>query len=346
MSYMLDEIHEQPDVIRRLVREERERVEDIARKVRERNVSLGVLAARGTSDNAATYGKYLFEMVNGLPIALAAPSVFTLYHAKLRLDAALVIGISQSGQAADVIEYLERSRELGAITACITNEPQSGITRAAESCLLCHAWPEKSVAATKSYTASLALLCLLSAACLERSDLVDGLLRTADCIQRIFDCCEPEIAERAERYRYMDECIVLARGTNRATAFETALKIAETSYMSADPYSSVDFLHGPIAVVEEGLPCILFAPSGQSYRSMFEIAERLHSRGAELIVVSDTEEILELATTKFRLPFSLDDIFSPIAYITVGQLFSYYLAATKGLDPDNPRGLTKVTITR
>lgn len=346
MSYMLDEIHEQPEVIRRVVREEREKVSEVAGEIRRRNAAFGMLAARGTSDHAATYAKYLFEIVNGLPISLAAPSVFTLYEAELRLERAFAIGISQSGRAADVIECLRRAKKIGAVTACITNEPDSDITRAVDTCLYCQANPERSVAATKSYTASLALFCLLSAECAGRSDLVDGLLEAADGMERVFECAEKEIAARAERYRYMNRCITLARGLNRATAFESALKLAETCYVSADPFSSVDFLHGPIAVVDEGLPCFLYAPSGPTYPSMFEIAERLREKNAELIVISDVDEILALASTPLCIPFAMDDILSPIVYITVGQLFAYYLAATKGLDPDHPRGLSKVTITR
>jgi len=346
MSHMLTEIHEQPEVIRRVVAAERENAARVAEAIKRRGIRFASVAARGTSDNAATFAKYLFEIVNGLPVALAAPSVFNLYGASARLGNALVIGISQSGQAADVIEYLQRSKEMGALTACVTNEPDSEITRAADFVLLCHAGAERSVAATKTYTASLAALVLLSASLAGRDDLVDGLLKAADQLAAEMQCCEEEIANRAERYRYMHECFVLARGINRATAFEAALKLAETCYVGVEPFSAPDFLHGPIAVVHEEMACFLYAPDGPTLESMKDVARRLRERRAEMVIVSCDEDILSMATTAFKIPFHVDDILSPIVYIVVGQLFAHYLAVTKGYDPDHPRGLSKVTITR
>jgi glucosamine--fructose-6-phosphate aminotransferase (isomerizing) len=346
MSYMLDEIHQQPDVIRGLVDAERENVRNLAKEIKSRDIRFGLIAARGTSDNAATYGKYLLEIVNGLPVGLAAPSVFTLYGAKPRLNNSLVIGISQSGQAADAIEYLQRSKECGALTACVTNEPGSEMTKAADFCLLCHAGPERSVAATKTYTATLAVLCLLSAGLAGRDDLVDELLKTPGQIEQVIRACEGELERRAERYRYMEDCIVLARGISRATAFEAALKLAETCHVNVEPFSSADFLHGPITIVQEGVPCFLYTPEGPTFGSMLDMARRLTEKRAELIIISNNEDILSMATTPFRIPVQMNDILSPIVYIVVGQIFAQYLAVTKGLDPDHPRGLSKVTITR
>jgi glutamine---fructose-6-phosphate transaminase (isomerizing) len=346
MSKMLDEIHEQPDVIRRLVANEKKNAVQIAEELARRNIGFASIAARGTSDNAATYGKYLFGIVTGMPVALAAPSVFTLYKAKPKFDGAFVVGISQSGQAQDVIEYLQGCREAGAATACITNEPGSDITKVAEFTILCHAGAEKSVAATKTYTATLAALTLLCATISGRRDLIDGLLAAADGIEEIFACCEEHIAERSERYRYMQDCIVLARGINRATAFETGLKLAETCYVSADAFSAADFLHGPIAVVNEELPSFLFAPAGPGLDSMIDMSKRLKAKGAEMITISNDKEALSYARTPFRIPVHVEEILSPIVYIVPGQLFAQSLAVTKGLDPDKPRGLKKVTITR
>jgi glucosamine--fructose-6-phosphate aminotransferase (isomerizing) len=225
MSYMLDEIHQQSEVIRKLVQQERENVAELVEEIRRRKINFIMIAARGTSDNAATYGKYLFEILNGIPVGLAAPSLFTLYHASPRLENAFVIGISQSGQAADVIEYLRASKEHGALTACITNEAGSDITKVSDFTILCHAGPERSVAATKTYTSTLAALYLLNAVLAGREELVGSLAAAADLIGQTIGCCEEEIAARAVRYRYMEECIVLARGINRATAFESALKL-------------------------------------------------------------------------------------------------------------------------
>jgi glucosamine--fructose-6-phosphate aminotransferase (isomerizing) len=346
MSYMLDEIHQQPDAIRKMVASERETAKKLAEEVKKQGITFGVIAARGTSDNAATYGKYLFEIVNGVPIGLAAPSIFTLYGAKPKMDNSLVIGISQSGQAADVIEFLQKSKECGALTACITNEDGSPMTKATDFTMLCHAGLEQSVAATKTYTTTLTGLWLLSASLAGREEMIDQLLETAGKIDEVMKSLEDEIKCRAERYRYMEECVVLARGISRATAFEAALKLTETCYVRVEPFSSSDFLHGPIAIVQEGMPCFLYAPDGPGLPSMIEMADRLEKKGAELIIISDNDEILKKATTAFTIPVKVDDMLSPLVYITVGQLFAQYLATAKGLDPDHPRGLSKVTITR
>lgn len=346
MSKMLEEIHEQPDAIRRLVAAERKNALEIANELKRRNVTFASVAARGTSDNAASFGKYLYAIVTGMPVALAAPSIFTLYKAKANFKGALVIGISQSGQAADVIEYLEATKEAGATTVCITNEPESVLTKAADFTILCHAGPERSVAATKTYTTTLSALTLLCATLTGSDHLINGLLEAADCIEKVFENCEAHISARCERYRYMQDCIVLARGVNSATAAETALKLAETCYVSADAFSAADFQHGPIAVVNEGLPCFLYAPAGPGLASMKDMAQRLIAKNAEIISISNDPEMLSYGRTPFKVPVCIDEILSPIVYIVVGQIFSQCLAITKGLDPDSPRGLSKVTITR
>jgi len=345
MSYMLDEIHQQPDVVGKLVASEREAVAELAAEIESRDICLAIMAARGTSDHAAIYGKYLLEIKNALPVALADPSIFTLYSAELRLERALVIGISQSGQAADVAEYLEQSKRFGALTVDITNEPGSTLTEVAHHTICCHADTEFGVAATKTYTSTLAALYLLSA-CLSRDESrVDGLLACADAMRSAF-AIEDYIADRAERYRYMEEGYVISRGYNYATALETALKMAETSYVGLSAYSAADFLHGPIAAVHESEPCFLCAPPGRAYPTMLDMARRLRERNAETVILSSQEEILSLATTRLELGVEVEEELSPLVYIIPGQLLAYYLALTRGHDPDRPEGLSKVTITR
>lgn len=343
---MLNEIRQQPEVVRTLVSAEMENIKALAEEIKNRDINFALIAARGTSDNAAAYAKYLFGILNGLPTGLAAPSIFTLYGGKLRLNNSLVIGISQSGQAADVIEYLQNSKACGALTACITNVEGSPITKVSDFTILCHAGTEKSVAATKTYTSTMAALALLSFTLAGRNDLIDALDKIGDKIEQVIASLEAEIALKAERYRYMNQCFVIARGVNHATAFEAALKLAETCYVKAVPFSSADFQHGPIAMVDEDTPCILYAPSGVALDSMLDIADKLKQRNAELVVVSDNEKMLSMATTPFKIPVQLEEELSPIVYITAGQLFAQYLAVAKRHDPDNPRGLSKVTITR
>lgn len=345
MSHMLNEIHQQPDIIARVVESERTSAEKLARAIEERGICFATMAARGTSDHAAIYGKYLLEINNAIPVALADPSVFTLYDANLRLERSLVIGISQSGQAADVAEYLTRARNCGALTVAITNEPGSAITSVAEHVLLCHAGKEKGVAATKTYTSTLACFYLLSASLSHQVRQVDKLLHCADAMRRVLKI-EDYVADRAERYRYMMEGFVISRGFNYCTALETALKVAETSYVGLLGYSAADFLHGPIAAVQESEPCFLCAPPGKAYATMLQMAATLRDRGAETVVLSSEDEILNLATTQFRLDVRVDEELSPLVYVIPGQLLAYHIALARGYDPDRPRGLSKITITR
>lgn len=345
MSHMLKEIRQQPDVIERLVEGEQDTAKKLAAEIVERDICFATMAARGTSDHAAIYGKYLLEINNALPVALADPSIFTLYSATLRLDRALVIGVSQSGQAADVAEYLEQSKRMGALTACITNEPGSLLTQIADHTLLCHAGKEHGVAATKTYTSTIAALYLLSAHLSGDPGRVDSLRRCADAMRAALSI-ENYIADRAERYRYMQDGYVISRGFNYCTALETALKLAETSYVGLNAYSAADFLHGPIAAVHENEACFLCAPPGKAFDTMLEMAKRLRERRAETVIISSSDDILSLATTPFRVEVEVEEELSPLIYIIPGQLLAFYLAQARGYDPDRPRGLSKVTITR
>lgn len=346
MSFMLKEIHEQPEVVRRMVDAEQENVGKLAADIKARDIDFVVMAARGTSDHAAIYGKYLLEIKNGLPVGLADPSIYTLYSAKLKMDRTLVIGISQSGQATDVAEYLQQSKESGALTASITNVPGSTLTQIADHNIQCHAGQEQGVAATKTYTSTLAALFLLSSSLADDvKHAKNHIVECADAMKlalSIADYCEA----KAERYRFMQDGYVLSRGLNYCTALEAALKLAETSYIGMLAYSAADFVHGPIAAVHESEPCFLIAPPGKAFPAMVEMAARLAERKAEVAIISSEDEILSYATTPFRIEASLFEVISPLIYIVPAQLLAYYLAVTRGFDPDRPKGLSKVTLTR
>lgn len=341
---MLDEIHAQPDVVSKLAGEDREAAAALAAEIEARDIDLILMAARGTSDHAAIYGKYLLEINNGLPVALADCSVFTLYDSRLKLGKALVIGISQSGEATDVAEYLEKSKEMGALTVSVTNEPGSRLTQVADHTLLCHAGKELGVAATKTYTSTLAVLYLLSASLSGDKSRIERLTVCADAMRSTL-AIEEQIKGRAERFRYMQDGYVISRGFNYCTALETSLKLAETCYVGMLGYSAADFLHGPIAAVHENEACFLCAPPGRAYGGVKEMAVKLHERGAETIIISSEDDILQLATTPVKMPVCVEEELSPLLYIMPGQLLAYYLALTKGYDPDRPRGLNKVTLT-
>lgn len=343
MSSILErEIAEQPEVVARLLDREAERVARIAAALPP--FSYALIAARGTSDHAATYASYAWAALAGIPVALATPSLHTLYQAPPRLRDALVVGISQSGQSPDIVAVVEEGRRQGRPTLAITNDANSPLAAAADHVIELHAGAERSVAATKTYTAQLAVMAMLAviwggdqARAAELADLPEALAATL--------AGAAGVAARAERYRYMQHCVVLGRGYNYATAFELALKLKELTYVMADAYSSADFRHGPFATVSEGLPAILAMPTGATYADMRELAADLRARGAELLVISDDQAALDLATTPMPLPAGLPEWLSPVAAILPGQLFALHLTLARGLDPDQPRGLSKVTKT-
>lgn len=345
MHLMLAEIREQPDRVEEVLAGAREAVSGLVRVVHDNDIRFVVIAARGTSDHAATYLKYLLEIVAGIPTALAAPSVYTLYDAHLRLGNVLVIGISQSGQGADIVQVLSSARSAGALTACITNNPNSPITGVSDHVLLCNAREERAVAATKTYTTTLAVGALLVFTLADRRDLMDALLQVPDWMRSALGT-DDQIASSVDRYRYMSECAVLARGVNQATALEVALKLMETSYVVAKPYSGADFMHGPVAMVHEGFPCFVFAPAGRAYPFMLETALKLRERGAELCAISNEPEMCSLGHFSFALPAGVHELVSPLVAVVPGQLLAYHLAVTRGGNPDRPRGLAKVTVTR
>ena len=346
MSHMLDEIRQQPEVVRNIIGEQFHHVEALAAEIKRRQIAFAYVAARGTSDNAALYGKYVLEIQHGIPVALAAPSVFTLYGALPRLgENAFVLGISQSGAAPDVLEVVKRARESGALTASITNDPSSVLAQAAEFPLSIGTGEELSVAATKTYTGSLALLALLSTALDEsHPERLEHLRRAADSMEQALGS-DDAIRHLVDKYADMDQCIILGRGYNHATAAELALKLTETCALSAQAYSAADFQHGPITQVVSGFPCLLFAPDGKAFAPMAKLAETLRAQHPALICFAHDAAFLAGSETAVRIP-AVAEWVSPLVYIIAGQLFTYYLSLKKGLDPDSPRGLSKVTLTR
>ncbi len=345
MSRLSREIHQQPQVLARLLDEQTERAAEVARVIRERAVCYAVLAARGTSDNAARYAQYVFGALNEMPVALATPSLFTIYRRPPRLRQALVLGISQSGQSPDIVSVVEEGRRQGALTVAVTNTPDSPLGEAAEHVLALGVGEEQAVAATKTYTAQLEALALLAAHLAEDDERLAELDQVPEAVGQTL-ALEDKVAAEAQRYAHAAQCVVLGRGYNYATAFEIALKLKELTYIVAEPYSSADFRHGPVAIVERGFPVIAVAPHGAVYEDLVSLVRQLADRDAELSVISDRQEVLDLARVPLRLPADLPEWLSPITCVVPGQLLALYVTLAKGYDPDHPRGLTKVTETR
>ncbi len=338
---MLSEILEQPDVLRRTIEGERDKITKIGDFIRQKEIDVIVLVARGSSDNAALFGRYLLEVTTGIPVSLSAPSVFTLYNAKLRLRRALVIGVSQSGEGVDINLVLERAKESGAFTIGITNEAGSTMARIADETLLIHAGREKSVAATKTYTGQILLFYLLAAAI---GDQRLNYHQIPDLTEKALEL-KGEVQQLAQRYAFMENCVVVGRGMNYGNSYELALKLMETCYVVAERFSSADFFHGPLAIIGRGFPVVFFGPSGVTEQSSIDLLNRLKELHADCLSITNSPHIAELSSNSLLIPEVTDEFLTPIPFIIPAQLFAAYLAEAKGLDPDAPRSLTKVTKT-
>lgn len=354
MSTMRDEICEQPASVERTLETEWSRAGKLRAHFERNPVRLIVLAARGTSDNAAQFGRYLLEISTGIPVSLAAPSVFTLYRSGLNLKDAVVVGISQSGESTDTNLVLEHAKSVGAFTIGVTNESESALARLADETFLVRAGKEKSVAATKTYTGQQTCFYLLAHS-LGASLELDDLKRIPDWTSAALQL-EAEIRERAERYCFMRHAVCVGRGLNYSNSFEFALKLMETCYVVAERFSSADLLHGPIAMLERSFPAFLFCPPGATWSPMLELYAKLQSIQAETVIITDrsnsaAQKLEGLLQPPLTIPAPLahrheklpEDLYTPIPYIIPAQLFAASLAAVKHLDPDKPRSLSKVT---
>jgi glucosamine--fructose-6-phosphate aminotransferase (isomerizing) len=335
---MLDEIKEQPRAIARALEANVDGATRVASLAADSTHA--VIAGRGTSDNAGRYAQYVWGTRNGLSVGLTTPSLFSVYDTPPRLDGALVVGISQSGESPDIVAVLEEGQSQGRPTVAITNEADSPLADVADVVLDLHAGTEGAVAATKTYTTQLAVVALISEAMSGRNGVLGVLPSLAsEALQQ-----EERTQVLAGSMADIEHCAVLGRGFNHATAFEWALKLQELTHVVAQPFSTADFLHGPIAVLEPGYPVLAVAAAGPAVDDVIGVLERCARAGASLVIISNDPRAGEIAPT---IDFSnaAEEWLTPIPAIIIGQLFSYHLTRAKGLDPEAPRGLRKVTRT-
>jgi len=336
---LLEEIREQPDVIARTAMVNADPAQRVAELAS--GCTHAVIAARGTSDNAGRYAQYVWGTRNGLSVGLTTPSLFSVYDRPPRLVGALVVGISQSGESPDIVSVLEEGREQGRPTVAITNEPDSPLADTADVVIDLHAGEERAVAATKTYTAQLTVVALISEAMSGETGSLEGL---ASLVEHALGQ-EGRAAEAAAAQAGIEYCAVLGRGFNQATAFEWALKLQELTQAVAQPFSTADFLHGPIAVLEPGYPVLAIAARGPAIDDVIEVLQRCKQAGASLVVIGNDTRLADLAPGALELEPEVDEWLSPIPAVVLGQLFAYHLTLAKGLDPEQPRGLHKVTRT-
>lgn len=340
-ALMAAEISEQPQVWAGILADGRREIAAVAEVIRGYQPRFVMFIARGSSDHAALYAKYLVEIALGLPAGLASPSTMTTYGARPDLRGVLVVGVSQSGGSPDLVRSLEIGRAQGALTLSVTNSPGSALAEAAELHLSVRAGPERAVAATKSYTAQLLTLFML----VDR--LRGGNGSVADELPRWGTellAAESAIHDIAVRYRFAQRLVVTGRGYSYPTAREAALKLMETSYISAQAFSAADLLHGPLAMIDAQVPVLTVIADGPGGRAMRSVLPRLLEVGADVLVVGHPAAAAE-ATIGVELPPGIAEELSPIVEILPFQQLALQLAIARGENPDAPRGLRKVTET-
>ena len=339
-SYLEAEIAEQPEALTRFVERQRPYAEEIAALFRAHDVQYILIASRGSSSNAARYAQYLLGRAHRVSVAFATPSLYTLYEQPPRLDGALVIGISQSGESPDVRAVIEEASRQGRPTVAITNKADSPLGRASDAVLQLEAGDERAVAATKTYVNSLGAIALLfavttGAGLAELQQIPAQLARQIELSR-----------ESVEKLGLLEGGTVVARGVNYSTAFETALKIRELSGLLFEAYSGADLMHGPVAAIGPGWPVFAVAPSGPALPAMLETLDGVAARGARLIVAADDPDVLARADVPLPLLPGVPEWLSPLTAVVPGQLAALQLARLRGIDLDQPLGLSKVTLTR
>jgi fructoselysine-6-P-deglycase FrlB-like protein len=340
-SQMRVEIAEQPEALRRTFDALLPQVGALEALGRETRQVLFI--ARGSSDNAAVYGQYLCSVHAGRLASLAAPSVATVYRADLDLRGVLAVGVSQSGATEEIVTTLEWARRCGARTAAVTNVAGSPLAEAADVPLVTQAGTELAVPATKTYTTQLAALAVLALS-IGKVRGVEGLLAVPDAVEAMLEVA-PAAEVLAERLTYADTLVVSGRGFAYSTALELSLKLKETCYVTAVGLSYADLVHGPIAIVDAGTPALLVAAaSGPVLPEMTGLAGRIADAGADVYGIGGDADFAAVCRSALPGP-SLPEHLAPFALVVPGQLLVEALARTKGLDPDAPRGLDKVTQT-
>jgi glutamine---fructose-6-phosphate transaminase (isomerizing) len=338
------ELREQPAALARLLERQGAHARELGALLRRDDVRYLLIASRGSSSNAARYAQYLLGRASRVPVAFATPSLYTLYEQPPRLDGALVIGISQSGESPDVRAVVDEARRQGRPTIAITNVAGSPLAQSAEAVLALEAGDELSVAATKTYLNSLGAVALLFASSTQDREALAELERMPERVEAQLERSFVDVAA-LDRYADIEGGTVVARGINYGTSFEIALKIRELSGLLFEAYSAADLMHGPVAAIGEGWPVIALAPSGPALASMEAALVSLAERRARLLVVADDPGVLERAETPLPL-VRVPEWLSPLVAVVPGQLAAFRLARARGGDVDSPHGLKKVTLTR
>jgi glutamine---fructose-6-phosphate transaminase (isomerizing) len=344
-THLERELREQPEALARLLDRQHDYAEQIGELFRSSDAQYILIASRGSSSNAARYAQYLLGRANRVPVAFATPSLFTLYGQPPRLDGALVIGISQSGKSPDVVEVVEEARRQGRPTVAITNSPASPLGLAADGVLKLEAGDEQAVAATKTYVNSLGAVALIFAASTQDARALAELRAVPDQLARQLDRSASD-ARAVDALAHIEGGTVIARGINYATSFEVALKVRELSGLLFESWSAADLMHGPVAAITPDWPVVAVAPSGPALPELRTAIEAVAARGAKIVAITDDVALAAAADVALPLIPGVPEWLSPFVAVVPGQMMAMRLAQLRGVDLDNPLGLSKVTLTR
>jgi glucosamine--fructose-6-phosphate aminotransferase (isomerizing) len=344
-SRFLDEIREQPAALLRLL--EQDTFAAVAAEMRRRGATTIRMVGHGSSDNAASYGVYAFGLLPGWTALRDSISLTVYYGAELDMSGCTVLALSQSGRTPDVVEYARRARGRGAYTVAVTNDPASELAEFADAVLELRAGPEQAVAATKTYTNQVAALGLLAAhATGEGERFAEEVRAIAASLPQLILSLEARIANVAVPFAYAGRMFVVGRGAEFATAREIALKLLETCRIAAEPLTATDLAHGPVAALDPLFPVWAIASADETLPALQEAADRVRGMGATLVASGTAADRLAGAAYSLHVPAAEPPLLSPLLSVVPGQLFALALARAKGQNPDQPRGLSKVTLAR
>lgn len=344
MSVMLNEFLDAPNVVRGVITRNKKVISEIAEEFKRRGITNITTVARGTSDNAATYFKYIVEAIGHVIVSKFTPSITTVYGAKVNLHNNMLLALSQSGMSTDTLMVAENAKETGALTVAVTNDPNSPLAKACHYHIFLAAGLEQSVGATKTFLAQLTSMFLLANA-LSPSPAKMNIAQLPPILEKFIEDEKKGIQSFAESLKDLNNFVILTRGLTQCVASELSLKMMTTCYKLSRPFSTCDFMHGPISIVEDGTPIFLLAPDSEFTEEFVAMTTRLKLLGANIYSFTDIPEIANMSKNSFRMP-SCRGTNSPFIYTMAIELFVVYMAQSLGINPDNPRNVKKVTITK
>lgn len=341
---MLNEFLAAPEVVREVVANNKQVIINIAKEFKHRGITNITTVARGTSDNAATYFKYLVEVIGGIMVSKFSPSITSVYGSKVNLSGNMVLAISQSGMSTDTLMVVQSAKETGALTVGVTNNPDSPLAKLCDFHIYLTAGEERSVAATKTFIAQLTAMYLLANK-LSPSQAKMNVSELPPMLDTFINENKEALKKFAESTKDINNFCILSRGMLQSVAGELSLKMMESCYRFSRPFSTCEFMHGPIAIVEEGTKILLLAPASEFSQEFINMATRLSLLGASITAFTDIKEVEEIAQNSFRMP-SCRGMETPFLYTLAVELYVAYLAESLSINPDAPRNMKKITITK